>query len=158
MMFVVRSKAGMIFTNTNWGERNGEELEYETRLEAEREMDNYIQSFPNQEFYIQELNSIGRPMIGVTRKVSITLPENIWEWFDEESGDNRSKFLREMILKSLGNEAEWDNYSALGYAILGAKNIGLNDEEIKKLVRSIYSEFDKVNVSEANKIYCNSDY
>jgi len=157
-MFVVRSKSGMVFTSTEWGENNGKELEYKTRAEAEKEIEIYQQSFRDQEFFIHELNAVGRPPLGITKKVSLTLSEENWDWLDEKAEGNRSKLLREIVWNALGNESEWDNYACLGYAILGAKQVGLNDEQTKKLVRSIYSEFDMVGVDKANEIYRESDY
>jgi len=40
---------------------------------------------------------VGRPAIGVTKKVSLTLSEEEWEWLDEHAKDNRSAFLRELV-------------------------------------------------------------
>lgn len=68
-----------------------------------------------------ETGKVGRPAIGITKKVSLTLSEKKWEWLDEKAEGNRSKFLREIVWNALGNESEWSNYAALGYAIAGAK-------------------------------------
>ena len=104
------------------------------------------------------LNKVGRPSLGVTKKVSLTLSEENWEWLDEKAEGNRSKFLRETVWNALGNESEWSNYAALGYAIAGAKKIGMDDEKINELVRAIYGEFDVKTVPEAEDIYRESDY
>lgn len=41
----------------------------------------------------------GRPSLGVTKKVSITLPEEIWEQLEQSKGDqSMSAFLREIII------------------------------------------------------------
>src|SRR5690625_7597428 len=47
--------------------------------------------------YLQRLDNIkvGRPEIGITRKVCLTLSEDNWEWLDENDEGNRSRFLRE---------------------------------------------------------------
>lgn len=103
-------------------------------------------------------NPVGRPPVGVTKKVSLTLSEQNWEWLDEKAEGNRSHFLRKVVSNALGNETEWDNYACLGYAILGAQRAGMDDEQIKKLVRSIYGEFDFVGVDKANEVYRKSDY
>lgn len=45
-------------------------------------------------------NSVGRPSLGVTKKVSITLPEEIWNMIEqrkEELGVSQSQTLRMMI-------------------------------------------------------------
>lgn len=110
--------------------------------------------------YLQRLENIkvGRPAIGITRKVSLTLSEDNWEWLDEKAEGNRSKFLREIVWNALGNESEWSNYAALGYAIAGAKRIGMNDDKINDLIKAIYGEFDMKSVPEAEDIYRESDY
>lgn len=103
-------------------------------------------------------NPVGRPSVGVTKKVSLTLPEEEWNWLDEKAEGNRSKFLREIVWNALGNESEWDNYACLGYAIKGLEELSYSSEEIKNIVRAIYSQFDMTSVPEANKIYRESDY
>lgn len=110
--------------------------------------------------YLQRLENIkvGRPAIGVTKKVSLTLSEENWEWLDEKAEGNRSKFLREIVWNALGNESQWSNYACLGYAIAGAKKLGYDDEKIHSLVRAIYGEFDMKSVLEAEEIYRKSDY
>jgi len=45
--------------------------------------------------------SVGRPSIGVTKKVSLTLTKDDWEQFDVRAKGNRSLFLRKMIVKAL---------------------------------------------------------
>lgn len=157
-MFVVRSKTGMVFTSTALGEENGKEVKYETKRQAEREMKMYEETFENQGFYIEKIKAVGRPAIGTTKKVSLTLSEENWEWLDEKANGNRSNFLREVVWNALGNESEWSNYGCLGYAILGAKKIGYNDEQIKELVRAIYGEFDWHSVQKAEEVYRESDY
>lgn len=101
---------------------------------------------------------VGRPSLGITRKVSLTLDEDDWEYLDKKADGNRSKFIRQVVTNALGNESEWDNYACLGYAIKGAEKLGYSHDEIKKLVRSIYSQFDTTSVPEANKIYRESDH
>ena len=157
-MFVVRSKSGMVFTNTEWSENNGKEIEYETQDQAEKEIEIYQQSFPEQEFYIQELNAVGRPPIGLTRKVSLTLPERIWGWFDEQAEGNRSKYLREIVLKSLVNQSEWSNDAAFGYMILAAEELKMDEEKISELRKEMYYQMDLKMVDEAKDAYNNSPY
>lgn len=104
------------------------------------------------------IGKIGRPSIGVTKKVSLTLSEEYWNWLDEKAKGNRSKFLRETVATALGNESEWSNYAALGYVIAGAKKLGYDDEKINELIRAIRGEFDWKSVPDAEKIYTESDY
>lgn len=103
-------------------------------------------------------NPVGRPIVGVTKKVSLTLPEEEWEWFDEKAAGNRSQFLRHLVWEAQSPENEWNNYACLGYAIAGAKKLGYGDEKIHELVRAIYGEFDWKTVPAAEKIYKESDY
>ncbi|HJB22719.1 MAG TPA: hypothetical protein H9946_01080 [Candidatus Jeotgalibaca pullicola] len=103
-------------------------------------------------------NPVGRPAVGVTKKVSLTLPENEWDWFDENAKGNRSQFLRHLIWEAQSPENEWSNYACLGYAIAGAKKLGYDDEKIRELVRAIHGEFDWKSVPEAEEIYRESDY
>lgn len=104
------------------------------------------------------LSKVGRPSMGTTKKVSLTLSDDMWEWLDEKAQGNRSAFLREIVWNALGNESEWSNYAALGYAIAGAKKIGMTDDKINDLVKAIYGEFDMKSVPEAEDIYRESDY
>lgn len=110
--------------------------------------------------YEQRLENIavGRPAIGITKKVSLTLSEDNWEWLDEKAAGNRSGFLREIVWNALGNESEWSNQACLGYAIAGAKKLGYDDEKIDELIGAIYAEFDKKSVPEAEEIYRESDF
>lgn len=101
---------------------------------------------------------VGRPALGVTKKVSLTLPENEWVWFDEKANGNRSQFLRHLVWEAQSPESEWNNYACLGYAIAGAEKLGYDDEKIRELVRAIYGEFDWKSVPAAEKIYKESDY
>lgn len=103
-------------------------------------------------------NPVGRPVMGVTKKVSVTLNENDWEWLDEKAEGNRSAFIRDVIWKALGNEAEWSNNACLGYVVKGLENLNYSPEEIKKIVRAISLTFDMTSVPEAKKIYQNSPY
>lgn len=156
-MFAVRSKSGMIFTNTEWGPNNGKEVEYETKAEAEEILEFYKKSFKDQVFFVHEI-TMGRPPIGITKKVSLTLTENDWEWLDQKAEGNRSKFLRETVANALGNESEWSNYACVGYAIQAAKQLGYDDEQITALSRAIQSEFDLTTVPEAAETYTKSPY
>lgn len=101
-------------------------------------------------------NKVGRPSLGVTKKVSLTLSEEDWERFDERAKGNRSHFLRDLVQESPEND--WSNNACLGYAILGAKKLGYDDEKIRQLVRAIYAEFDRKSVEQAKDTYVNSDY
>ena len=105
-----------------------------------------------------KLGKVGRPAIGVTKKVSVTLNQSDWDWLDEKAEGNRSKFIREVLWKSLGNESEWSNYACLGYAAKALENLNYPADEIKKIVRAISSTFDMTSVPEAEKIYTKSPY
>lgn len=157
-MFVIRGREGQIVTSTAMDETFGEEIQHETRDEAEAALRELEISLPKGLFSVVELNKVGRPSLGITKKISVTLSEENWEWLDEKAAGNRSKFVRQTILNSLGNESEWDNYACLGYAIKGAEKLGYSQDEIQKLVNAIYSGFDMTSVPEANKVYRESEY
>lgn len=100
----------------------------------------------------------GRPSLGVTKKVSLTLPEESWEWVDEQAGGNRSELFRYLIGREQSPEREWSNNACLGYAILGAEKLGYSEAQTKELVRAIYSIFDFKAVDEAKEVYNKSPY
>lgn len=50
--------------------------------------------------------SVGRPSIGITKKVSLTLTKDDWEQFDAKAKGNRSLFLRKTITKTLNEDTE----------------------------------------------------
>lgn len=101
---------------------------------------------------------VGRPSLGVTKKVSLTLPQSAWERLDRKAGGNRSDYLRRLVERDMWSQDTWSNNACLGYAILGAKKLGFNDKEIEGLVRAIYYCFDEVSVEEAKKVYEESPY
>jgi len=48
--------------------------------------------------------SVGRPTIGITKKVSVTLDQSHWDLLDEKAEGNRSAFIRKVLCNSLDNE------------------------------------------------------
>lgn len=48
--------------------------------------------------------SVGRPSIGITKKVSLTLTKEDWEQFNVKAKGNRSLFLRQTVVKALDND------------------------------------------------------
>ncbi|WP_179015982.1 hypothetical protein [Paenibacillus sp. 79R4] len=52
----------------------------------------------------------------------------------------------------------WSNNACLGYAIIAAKNLEYTEDQIKRLIRTMYSEFDFVSVEEARNTYNKSNY
>lgn len=101
---------------------------------------------------------VGRPSLGVTKKVSLTLSEEDWQWIDEQAEGNRSQLFRYLIGQEQSSEGRWSNNACLGYAILGAEKLGYNDEQIQELVRAIYGEFDWKSVDKAKDVYNKSSY
>lgn len=45
-------------------------------------------------------NKMGRPSLGVTKKVSITLPDEVWDMI-EDKFDNKSAFFRSLVDKEI---------------------------------------------------------
>lgn len=105
------------------------------------------------------VKQIGRPSLGVTKKVSLTLPESVWEHLDNKADGNRSEYLRKLLVRDMLPQGDnWSNNACLGYAILGAKLLGYNEEQTEKLVRAIKSEFDLNTIEEARTVYEKSPY
>ena len=102
--------------------------------------------------------TVGRPSLGITKKVSVTLDQSDWDWLDEKAKGNRSAFIREVLWRSLGNESEWSNNACLGYLIKGLENLNYNHNEIKKIVNAVSNTFDMTSVPEAKNIYTKSNY
>lgn len=50
--------------------------------------------------------SVGRPSIGITKKVSLTLTKDDWEQLDKRAKGNRSLFLRKIIGKALDEDKQ----------------------------------------------------
>lgn len=100
----------------------------------------------------------GRPSLGITQKISLTLSEEDWAWLDEQAKGNRSQLLRYLIGQEQSPEGRWSNNACLGYAILGAKKLGYDEEQIGKLIKAIYSEFDWKSVDQAKEVYNGSPY
>ncbi|MCT1577309.1 hypothetical protein M3E13_13510 [Oceanobacillus kimchii] len=48
---------------------------------------------------------------------------------------------------------EWSNDACLGYVISGARQLGYSDNDIRKLIGTIYGEFDFKTVSEAKEVF-----
>lgn len=103
----------------------------------------------------------GRPSMGVAKKVSITLPEETWGWFDAEAdklAGGRSSLLRYLINREQNPENNWSNSICLGYAIMGAQHLGFKETQIKQLVSAIRREFDESTFAEARVVYELSPY
>lgn len=68
--------------------------------EVEREASE-LQRKINESLEVEKKNKMGRPSLGITKKVSITLPPESWEWIDEtvEYGhaSSRSDFFRQVV-------------------------------------------------------------
>ncbi|KGX85200.1 hypothetical protein [Pontibacillus litoralis] len=103
-----------------------------------------------------QLGKIGRPSLGVTKKVSLTLSEEGWKRLDELAKGNRSQYLRHLVLEA--QSEDWSNDACLGYAMLGMENMGYSERQIQELLRAIKSEFDWKSVEEAKCAYKDSSY
>lgn len=47
----------------------------------------------------------GRPSLGLTKKISLTLPKETWEWFDEAAEGNRSELLRRLVIREMKSQS-----------------------------------------------------
>lgn len=96
--------------------------------------------------------------LNVTKEVSLTLPAAVWEHLDRESDGNSSEYLRKLIDRDMWSQGDWSNNAALGYVILAAKELGYPEEQISKLVRTMYRTFDYKTIDEAKAAYEQSPY
>lgn len=62
----------------------------------------------NSEEETETQNKMGRPSLGVTKKVSITLPEDVWELI-EDRFDNKSAFFRSLVDKEIFQAKIWES-------------------------------------------------
>lgn len=69
--------------------------------DVERLLEQQKKSLKNYTDQLNKLNPVGRPPIGVTKKVSMTLSEEEWEWLEEKEDGNRSGFLRGIIQREI---------------------------------------------------------
>lgn len=99
--------------------------------------------------------TVGRPSVGITEKVSLTLPQEDWDWFDKQAKGNRSQFLRKLVWNAQEEQEEWSNQACLGYVIMAAEKLDYSKEEIEKLVRKMQLIFDFKTVNEAREKYIN---
>ena len=100
----------------------------------------------------------GRPSLSITKKVSLTLPEEEWNWLDKEANGKHSQYLRQLVWEAQSSEYEWSNNACLGYAILGLEKLKYPPKEIEKIVRALYVEFDMKTLDEAKEKYNTSSY
>lgn len=107
---------------------------------------------------VKQIGQIGRPPIGITKKVSLTLSESAWERVERRAEGNRSEYLRKLVERDVWGQEAWSNNACLGYAILGAKRLGYSEEQTEKLIRAIYSMFDETSIEEARELYERSPY
>lgn len=47
--------------------------------------------------YMEQLQRLENPTIGVTKEVTLTLLEEEWEWLEKQAKRNKSDFLSELI-------------------------------------------------------------
>lgn len=63
----------------------------------------YQNGLPNHDLFIYE-KKVGRPSLGVTKKVSLTLTDDEWLLFDEKAKGNRSNYVRHLVKRDLGTD------------------------------------------------------
>lgn len=104
--------------------------------------------------------SIGRPPLGVTKKVSITVPQDDWDWVDGcvKTGlaSNQSELFRKLIRGEDCFSRRGDgmnNASALGYMISSMKRLGYDEEKIREMESVMYHRMDEMTEDQAEKVY-----
>jgi Zn-dependent M32 family carboxypeptidase len=107
MKFVIRGKNGFAFTSTEIG-NVGTEVQYDTYEEAEKALEQFEQTMPFLNLDIIAMvphggkrEGAGRPSLGTTKKVSLTLADEIWDKLAEYQ--DRSPILNKQsaVLRSL---------------------------------------------------------
>jgi hypothetical protein len=53
---------------------------------------------------------------------------------------------------------QWSNNACLGYVIKGLREMGMSEDKIWNIVKSVRAEFDWITVEEAADIYNKSPY
>jgi hypothetical protein len=94
---------------------------------------------------------VGRPSLGVTKKISLTLVPDDWTWLDGHQ--NRSEVIRDLIRKERMPATAMSNSAAAGYMIAAMKTLGYDDEAIRKMEKTIYYQFDMMTIDEAKQTY-----
>jgi hypothetical protein len=106
MKFVIRGKDGFAFTSTEI-EKVGTEVQYDSFEEAENALEQFKLTMPflNLDIIVivphgGKREGAGRPSLGTTKKVSLTLPDEVWENIDEDKeqeGVSQSAVLRSIV-------------------------------------------------------------
>jgi hypothetical protein len=101
------------------------------------------------------LKTMGRPPIGITKKISVTMPEKFWEHLDAKA-KSRSESVRSLVDRDMTTAGHWGNNACLGYVMLAAERIGISSDQLDLLLQAIQHEFDVTSVAEAKKAYTSS--
>lgn len=71
-------------------------------IESLQALRGYVEFGVNKSGHGGKREGAGRPAVGETRKVSISLPKEYWQQFEQKKGDrSQSQFLREIIMKEV---------------------------------------------------------
>lgn len=81
-------------------------------------------------------NPVGRPSLGETKKVSLTLPEAEWKELDEKANGNRSQFIRRAVI------------TALDHDTLPSNQIYFKDEVHHAQTKKLLTKFRKKNITD----------
>jgi hypothetical protein len=101
------------------------------------------------------LKTMGRPPIGISKKISVTMPERFWEHLDAQA-KSRSESVRLLVDRDMTTAGQWANDACLGYVMLAAERIGVRPDQLDLLLKAIQHEFDITSVAEAKKAYTSS--
>ncbi|MFB8378127.1 hypothetical protein [Paenibacillus taichungensis] len=101
------------------------------------------------------LKTMGRPPIGISKKISVTMSERFWEHLDAQA-KSRSESVRLLVDRDMTTAGQWANDACLGYVMLAAERIGVRPDQLDLLLKAIQHEFDITSVAEAKKAYTSS--
>ena len=105
---------------------------------------------------IGELNlepRMGRPPIGESQKVSITMPPSSWKHVDREADGNRSEYFRKLVERDMWPAPRWSNEACLGYVLSATRHMGYPSDQIEELMDALQHEFDIKTVTEAERLF-----
>lgn len=106
----------------------------------------------------QEKKDADRSKIDITENISLKLERGYWALFEQKADGNKPAYLHNIVMESLNNRSKWNDDACLGYAIKGLERLEYPPNEIKKIILSIFTTFDTLAITEAEKKYVNSPY
>lgn len=90
----------------------------------------------------------GRPRLGVTKKLSLTLEPHEWEKFDKAADNNRSAYLRDLVLGSKESAFLKDEETFLKYVRFSLNELNYSQEQIEDVILQLKNDFETITPDE----------